>query len=392
MKNLISIIVPVYNVEEYLSKCINSIQMQTYSDIQIILVDDGSTDSSGQICDRYADNDNRICVVHQKNGGLVTARKTGISIAEGEYIGFVDGDDYITSTFYENLLGGLIHSEADFIHSGIIFERSDGSKVPFSTNYDTAVIGKHNKIELIQKYIVHNNQSDENRIPSILCSKLFKTELIKECYAHVPDTQFFGEDLLAFCRCILKCHKFFISSKTEYYYIIRENSLSHIWNVNRFWSEGSLYNELCTIWKEYDCYDWMKNYMQDYLFIHMVNCMSHVHDRGLGIIHFKVPDKERIKYNRLVIYGAGKVGKDYISQMILNTEYNVVAWTDKRFTDKMNSLCIPIDDLRELEFDVVLIAVKSESMALEIKYLLLEMNIEQNKIAWYEPESYEYIK
>lgn len=128
------------------------------------------------------------------------------------------------------------------------------------------------------------------------------------------------------------------------------------------------------------------------MYIHMVNCMSRVHDRGLGIIHFKVPDKERIKYNRLVIYGAGKVGKDYINQMILNTEYNVVAWTDKKFTVKTNNLCIPLKELQELEFDIVLIAVKGKSLASEIKNLLVELNIAQNKIVWYEPESYECIK
>ena len=92
-KPRISIVVPVYNVEEYLEECIESIIKQSYPNIQIILVDDGSTDSSGLICDKYAQNDSRIEVIHQNNAGLVEARKAGLKRTIGEYVGFVDGDD-----------------------------------------------------------------------------------------------------------------------------------------------------------------------------------------------------------------------------------------------------------------------------------------------------------
>ena len=99
----ISIIVPVYNIEKYISECIESIINQTYKNLQIILVDDGSTDKSGIICDEYARKDTRINVIHQKNGGLVSARKSGLRNVEGEFVGFVDGDDYIEPDMYENL-------------------------------------------------------------------------------------------------------------------------------------------------------------------------------------------------------------------------------------------------------------------------------------------------
>ena len=92
---LISVIIPVYNVEEYLHECVDSVINQTYKNLQIILVDDGSTDSSGKICDEYAENDKRITVVHQKNGGLSVARNTGLSNAHGDYVYFLDSDDYI---------------------------------------------------------------------------------------------------------------------------------------------------------------------------------------------------------------------------------------------------------------------------------------------------------
>lgn len=104
MSAKISIIVPVYNIEKYIVRCIESILNQTYSNLEIILVDDGSTDSSGGICDEYAKKDDRIVVIHKVNGGLSDARNAGLKVVTGDYIGYVDGDDWIDSTMYEDML------------------------------------------------------------------------------------------------------------------------------------------------------------------------------------------------------------------------------------------------------------------------------------------------
>ena len=112
---LISIIVPVYNVEKYLSKCIDSIINQTYKNIEIILIDDGSTDSSGAICDKYALVDSRIHVLHIENSGVSNARNVGLNHATGDYIGFVDSDDYIEPNMYELLLEELIADDVDVV-------------------------------------------------------------------------------------------------------------------------------------------------------------------------------------------------------------------------------------------------------------------------------------
>lgn len=101
---LISVIIPVYNVESYLSRCVDSVVRQTYKYLEIILVDDGSTDSSGEMCDTYEKIDDRVKVIHKNNGGLSSARNSGLQIAQGDYIGFVDSDDYIAEDMYEILL------------------------------------------------------------------------------------------------------------------------------------------------------------------------------------------------------------------------------------------------------------------------------------------------
>ena len=112
---LISVIVPVYNVESYVAECIESIQNQTYMNLEIILVNDGSTDNSGDICDQYATYDERIKVIHKENAGVSAARNTGIEAANGDYIAFVDSDDYIAPNMYEDMLRILKENDLDIL-------------------------------------------------------------------------------------------------------------------------------------------------------------------------------------------------------------------------------------------------------------------------------------
>ena len=114
----ISIVVPIYNVEKYVKKCIESLIKQTYKNIEIILVDDGSTDSSAEIIDEYANKDSRIIAIHQKNKGVSSARNTGLKAARGEYIGFVDPDDYVDCQMYEVMVNKLQASLADLVVCG----------------------------------------------------------------------------------------------------------------------------------------------------------------------------------------------------------------------------------------------------------------------------------
>lgn len=127
-KELISVIVPVYQVEKYLVRCLESVVNQTYKNLEIILVDDGSTDASGEICDEYAEKDDRIKVIHKENGGLSSARNAGLDIAQGEYIAFVDSDDWIAPDMYQCLYQLLIlHPECQIAECGVI-RATDNSK------------------------------------------------------------------------------------------------------------------------------------------------------------------------------------------------------------------------------------------------------------------------
>ena len=118
MDEKISVIVPVYNVEQYLERCVDSIINQTYKNLEIILVNDGSTDNSGQLCDKLAKKDNRIRVIHKENGGLSDARNVGIDEAKSDLIGFIDSDDYIDEDMYELLINNMKNANADLSMCG----------------------------------------------------------------------------------------------------------------------------------------------------------------------------------------------------------------------------------------------------------------------------------
>lgn len=128
MSNIISVIVPVYNVADYLPQCIESLLAQTYEALEIILIDDGSTDASGKICDDYAVKDSRIRVIHQKNGGAANAKNTGLRVATGEYLAFVDSDDWVEPDAYAHMLNLLKHENAEVIQCSFRNVYLDGVK------------------------------------------------------------------------------------------------------------------------------------------------------------------------------------------------------------------------------------------------------------------------
>ena len=140
MSDLISVVVPIYNVEKYLTKCIDSIINQTYKNLEIILVDDGSPDNCGKICDEYKKKDNRIKVIHKKNGGLSDARNEGIKIATGKYIGFIDSDDFVSKDMYKKLYDSIKKYDAEIsvCSRNILYE--NGKVVPYCINDGRVIV------------------------------------------------------------------------------------------------------------------------------------------------------------------------------------------------------------------------------------------------------------
>lgn len=215
MNPLISIIIPVYNVEQYLSKCLESIIKQTYNNIEIILIDDGSSDNSKKICDEYLQKDSRIVVIHKDNEGVSIARNTGLDIAKGEYISFIDADDYIDQDMYEFLLNNLIENNADISSCGY-------NKV-FEDRIEKG-IGSDSNLLLDNVDAVKETIKKRNLFPSVW-AKLYKKDCIGDIRFN-PSIKL-SEDYLFCFETACRCQKYFHSKQSKYNYVMRESSALH---------------------------------------------------------------------------------------------------------------------------------------------------------------------
>lgn len=212
--DLISVIIPVYNVEDYIKKCVTSVINQTYKDLEIILVNDGSADTSGRICDELSLTDKRIKVIHKINGGLSSARNAGLDIAEGKYISFIDSDDYIASDFYETLIAESTGEKA-LACSHIVRVDENGNITP---RKDSHLCGDSiSTKEFLKELLLHTGDVS-------VCSKLFNAEIIR---AKRFDETKLNEDLLFMIDILHDIDKINFTKQIGYYYLCRTGSLSN---------------------------------------------------------------------------------------------------------------------------------------------------------------------
>lgn len=378
---LISVIVPIYNVEPYLKKCIESIINQTYKNLQILLVDDGSTDQSGAICDEYARKDKRIEVVHKENGGLVSARNAGLCRARGEYIGFVDADDYIDSGFYQELLRDIMESNVDFVHAGYIIEDCFSKKICNQYNQGIyEIAGK--QADFIRTYIFQVD-SDLHMQYGVV-SKLFKAELIKKCYAMVPVSQVRGEDMLCTCLCLLHSDRIFLDTRAHYHYLMRSESLTHRNEIEDMIILANLYQCFIRYFGEYGMLsvvrDEMRRYFKD-LFLGFLSLTL----EGETLPLFKYGNVSGIRGKRIALYGAGMVGRDYYAQLSRYEDIEIVVWADKNEKACDYKKVTGKEHLLEYSFELLILAVLNRDLAETITSELVEMGIPENIIVWEKP-------
>jgi len=212
---LISVVVPIYNVEQYLSRCVDSILRQTYKNLEVFLVDDGSPDCCGEICDQYMMIDNRVKVIHKQNGGLSDARNVAIDKASGEYIAFVDSDDYIADDYIEYLYELSLKNQADVsvVRNVNFFEGS----IPDKVNNKEFQVQIFNKEQALLS-LFYQRDFDTSAWGKLYRMSLFDKEI------RYP----FGllyEDLPTTYRIFMKCNRVASSSYSGYYYLLRKNSI-----------------------------------------------------------------------------------------------------------------------------------------------------------------------
>ena len=378
----VSIIVPIYNIRQYLDKCLSSIITQSYQNLEIILVDDGSTDESGTICDKYAACDKRIKVIHKRNGGLVSARKEGIKAAAGIYIGFVDGDDYIEPEMYEMLVRSIEEMQVDFVHSG--YFKNDGQN--FSVKYREKYIFKDRKSreEFIKRQIL--DPTDNQSVSPSIWSKLFRRDFLKEVYMGMQDNLSYGEDLWCLCSCVMKCSSFGTVPESWYHYVKRDTSICNERNVENIQRETQLYTALKKMFAEHGAYAELKEDLERFYLRNMLACMKQLTNTLCPV--YEYPSMDKLAGKKILLYGAGAVGQDYYTQFRRDMRCTVVAVSDKcrdRYDCGFMKVISP-DEIPEWDFDVIVIAVLRERTAEAIEDELAAKGIEREKIIWEQPK------
>lgn len=366
---LISVIIPVYNVERYLRECINSVVNQIYRNLEIILVDDGSTDNSPSICDEYASIDNRIRVIHQRNRGLVGARKSGISVATGDIATFVDSDDWIDLNMYEVMVKRMIESGADIVTSGLIREygkhlisEMESVKPGIYFGDELEKIVKSNLIDL-EKFFRSN-------ISIHIYNKLFERKMLLKNELLIPEDISVGEDAACVYPCILDAGRITVIDQCFYHYRIRDNSIMGKSNVTDLIRIKKLYQYL---YQRFDyCPDQFRLKGQlRMLIIYLILLVSPqqlMNSKKDYLCYY--PQVKR--GTRIIVYGAGRAGKALMEVLKDSKDYKIVDWIDKNISE-----C----DLSQLEYDYIIIAAYTYSAYEDIYQNLIRKGVHQNKIA-----------
>lgn len=211
---MISVIIPIYNAEKYLQRCLDTIAVQTYKDLEVIMIDDGSKDRSGMICYAMSENDNRFHSFHRENAGVAAARNFALSQMHGEYVAFIDADDYIAPNYFEALIKGMAHPGVDISYCRAQDEDE-------STNIISNGGGREDVLYSAEKFDWNGPLSH-----TVVWGALYRREILKNFF--FDTTLYVGEDSLYFAQCIKRARKlYFVHDQELYHYVIYTESAAH---------------------------------------------------------------------------------------------------------------------------------------------------------------------
>lgn len=347
-KQLLSVIIPVYNVAPYLRRCLDSVINQTYTNLEIICVNDGSTDDSLTILEEYAQKDSRIKIISKPNGGLVSARKAGTEVATGEYITQVDSDDYIELEMYQELMNLMVEHQVAVVTSGLIRDYGDRIVIEPENLTSGCYIGE--KLRQLQLNIVDTEKFYKPNISLHVTNKIYRTDLYKKYQSIVPDAVSVGEDAAVVLPLLLDCKSIYVSGQNYDHYCIRSDSIMGSTHVGK---DDPLYEmlnhiEQNTLQKSRETkIIFQKQFETFSLYMRLLRNPSEVLRYEDGYLY---PFGEVSKEENLVLYGAGKFGVA-LKQFLNENGFKNVIWVDQ---NAKRDGVISWDEAKEMHFDKVI--------------------------------------
>lgn len=369
---LLSVIVPVYNVESYLKRCLDSIIGQTYTNLDIICIDDGSTDDSGVILDEYAKRDSRIRVVHRKNSGVVSARKEATMLARGSFLASVDSDDWIEPNMYEEVMQCVIEYKPDVVTTQEIRDYGKYS-VKVKTDFkEGCYVG--DELLRLKERLIETEIFFKCNISGHVCDKIFLTEKYREYQSKVPDSITIGEDPAVAYPLILGASKVFVLNRNYYHYCLRADSImgreNYCINEDKFGFDKYAKESFFENGKGIDNIASQVSALILYqrLFGDLKETMYYD-----GSVLF--PYGEVVVKDKVAIYGAGKFGvrlHDFLEQ---SGWFEKLGWFDTEGTNGAEKINESIK-----RFNKILVGAIHADAVDDIKMLLLEYGVSESNI------------
>lgn len=377
---LISVLVPIYKIDRYLGICVESLLNQTYKNLEIILVDDGSPDRCPEICDLYASKDERIKVIHKENGGLVSARKAALMAAKGSYIGYVDGDDWVGPGFYHSLYSSIKESDADIAIAG--FSRDLFSSTKNILNAIPSGVYEGEALDAIKKKMIAEGAFYRHGITTYLWNKLFKRKVIEKYQMDMDNRITIGEDAATVYPAIMASKKIVITDNCAYHYRQREDSmLKTATNHNNEYLKVMYLHDYMKKslkgWSEE--YDLLRQTEDLILSTFIIRSGGTLKDDG-GLANF--PFAVDFSGMKLAVYGAGTFGQQLVRRLKNENQCTITTWVDDDYWE-YRRCCMdvdPVEQICKVEYDAIVIALIDPVQIEKIKHLLYDYGVEEKMI------------
>lgn len=365
----LSVIVPVYNTEEYLCRCVDSLLDQTYSLIEIILVDDGSTDSSGKKCDLYELKDPRIKVIHKTNGGQMSARKAGVRAATGDYISYLDSDDWIESNAYEVLVAKLNLYRPDVLTYGLTKDYESGLSIKRTGEMSMGIYSSDQFWEEMNQ-AVENSYFYCQAIVVNAVTKIIKSRLLKDWQKRIDDTVQYGEDNVLTYWAMTHAKTIYVESGCFYHYCVRKGSTCWNRKNNNFALCVKALRAMKYAYDDSGSENKMRQHLVDTAYYLLsIFCMKDCFERNGKLILF--PDIPR--NSKIVLYGKGVFANQFL-ECIRKTGYlTIIDNVDSKDVKK-------IRDISSETYDYIVIGIAEPSIIKEAIQILMKMGIEKSQI------------
>lgn len=375
----VSIVVPIYNIEDFVEECIQSIIKQTYKDIEIVLVNDGSSDSSAAITSLYAAKDSRVKLINKQNQGLIRARQDGLRAATGDYILYVDGDDWIEPEFVEVYVRQALASRADIVMSDH-WEYLKGNKAILRNGIKPGYYNKNRLENEVYPFMLCSGKFSQFGIFSYVWGKLYKKSILLNHQLNVNPEIFIGEDAACLYPTLLEANSLSVIDQPLYNYRQRINSLIKTKKNDEISKIQLFYSYLYKIFKSHQ----LNTVLLPQLNLFTLSLLA-VRSNGRTANNqndLLYPFSRVRKGDNVVIYGAGTFGQHLKTRITNSESLELAGWVDDlaEFYSKLGIDVRPTKAITLIPFDKVVIAFIDEAISFKMSARLLQMGIPHEKI------------